>query len=193
MHVFFIAVIVSVWMEGFKYRKVNSDIAGTEYMMSTTVWYFYMIVFRRTSADVGRLHLEPECKVTWNGNTTAQRSLSSYDETAPGPSSPYSPSQVFPADAAVVTVSKDNTFSWISNWRSQCQHSICSTESWVEGLCSTSLFRPLQGLAQAQESFLIKNDKRINIMCLCPLLLSRFKLLEMASFGGYDDFHKADH
>lgn len=30
-------------------------------------------------------------------------------------------------------------------------------------------------------------------MCLCPLLLSRFKLLEMASFGGYDDFHKAYH
>ena len=162
-------------------------------MMSTTVWYFYMTVFRRTSADVGRLHLEPECKVTWNGNITAQRSLSSDDETAPGPSSPYSLSQVFPADAAVVTVSKDNTFSWISNWRNQCQHSICSTQSWVEGLCSMSLFRPLQGWAQAQDSFLINNDKRINIMCICPLLLSRFKLLEMASFGGYDHFHKADH
>lgn len=58
-------------------------------------------------------------------------SLSSYDETAPGPSSPYSRSQVFPADTAVATVSKDNTFSWISYWKSRCQPSICSAEFWV--------------------------------------------------------------
>lgn len=52
-------------------------------------------------------------QTTWSGNITAQRSLSSNDETSPGPSSPDSWSQVFPADAAVATVSKDNTFSWI--------------------------------------------------------------------------------
>lgn len=48
---------------------------------------------------------------------TVKRSLSSNDETAPGPASPDSWSQVFPADAAVATVSKDNTFSWISTER----------------------------------------------------------------------------
>lgn len=60
--------------------------------------------------------MEPKCKLTWSRNISVQRSLSSY-ETAPGPSSADSSSQVFPADAAVATVSKNNTFFWISTGR----------------------------------------------------------------------------
>lgn len=40
-----------------------------------------------------------------------------YCSAASDPSSPYCSSQEFPADAAVATVSKDNTFSWICTRR----------------------------------------------------------------------------
>lgn len=60
--------------------------------------------------------MELKHKRTRSGNIAAQRSRSSYDEMTPGPSFSDSWSEVFPADAAVATVSKDNTFFLVLSW-----------------------------------------------------------------------------
>ncbi|KAG7486532.1 hypothetical protein JOB18_033126 [Solea senegalensis] len=84
--------------------------------------------------------------------------------------------QEFPVDAAVATVSKDNTFSVDLYWTSQCQHSICSAESWAAGVQYVTI-QALAGSGPSSRIILHKQqDTRINIMCLCPEMRSRLKL-----------------
>ncbi len=137
-------------------------------MVSLHFEFFLENVSERTRADVGRLHLEPKCKLTWKCNCQRSRLLN--DETPPGPSSPDSQSQVFPADAAVATVSKDNTSSWICTGRLDASAAYVQKDpGWGDALRH---FPALTGTGPSSEIVAHKQrDKRINIiLCICSVL-----------------------
>lgn len=111
-----ISFFVSIWIKSKNKSKEMQILQDQKNMMNTTLWNpMWTYASERAQMLGGYI---------WHRNASEHREetslfwgLSSYDETAPGPSSPDYWSQVFPADAAVATVSKDNTFSWICTGR----------------------------------------------------------------------------